>query len=152
MPAEGMVHALEICWELLALDGCIIDIHPTGEPPPIEAHSAGQIYPLGHIQEIDGFVEYGQATAALSNCVERGLYVRESQDKFDFITRAASLDELREYLSATWSDAIIPEEVEAQMELIGLSQTEKWAADCEIWLREPISISRLNKHPFPNIS
>lgn len=145
MPAEGMVHALEICWELLALDGYLVDIHPIGEPPPIEAHCAGQIHPLGFIQETDGFVEYKQATTALSNCVERGLYILESRDEFVFITRTDSLDELREYLAATWSDAVIPEQVDLQAALLGFTQADGRSDDFEICFNERASISRLKK-------
>ncbi len=92
------MHALEIIHTLLEPDGYLIDIHPNGQPPPIEACIADQLHLLGYLQETDDFIEYGQASAALDEVIQRGLFVVERQSSFKFITRAGSVDELHTFL------------------------------------------------------
>jgi hypothetical protein len=141
MAAEGMVHALEIIHMLLAPDGCLVDIHPDGQPPPIEACIADQIHHLGYLQETDNFIEYGQASAALAEATRRGLFVVEQQGTFIFITRAASVDELHTFLNESWGDAIFPAEVERQARELSQSTGEISSA----LLTEQALIARLRK-------
>ncbi len=111
MAPEGMVHALETIHALLETQGILIDLHPSGQPPPFEAWIAGQSHLLGYMQETDNFVEYFQAAAALKEVVQRGLFVVDRQQSFVFITRAGSFEELQDYLLENWSDAVIPDEI-----------------------------------------
>jgi hypothetical protein len=141
MAPEGMVHALEIIHTLLEPEGCLIDIHPTGQPPPIEACLAGQLYRLGYLQETDDFIEYGQASAALAEVTQRGLFVAEQLDTFIFITRADSLDELHTYLTENWSDSIFPAELELQAEQLSPSTGRV----SSVQLTEQVRIARLRK-------
>ena len=108
------MHALEIIHTLLEPGGYLIDIHPNGQPPPIEAWIANQLHHLGYLQETDDFIEYGQASAALAEVIQRELYVMEQQESFTFIVSAGSLDELHTHLDENWSDSIFPPEVELQ--------------------------------------
>jgi hypothetical protein len=121
MAPEGMVHALELIHTLLKPDGCLIDIHPNGPPMPIEACIAGQFHRLGYLQETDDFIEYGQASAALLEVIQRGLFVVEQQGRFIFITRADSVDELHTFLTENWTDGIFPAEVDLQARELGFS-------------------------------
>ena len=68
-----MVHALEIIHGLLKKDGLLIDIHPNGEPPPIEVHVAGEVLLAGYLEEEADFVEYFEADGALADVTARGL-------------------------------------------------------------------------------
>jgi hypothetical protein len=141
MAAEGMVHALEIIHSLLEPGGCLIDIHPNSQPPPIEAGIAGQIYPLGYLQETDNFIEYGQASAALAEMIQRGLFVLEQQGTFIFIIRAASVNELHAFLDENWSDSIFPDPVERRAGELSQSTGEISSA----LLTEQVLIARLRK-------
>ena len=111
-----MVHALEKVHDLLVPDGLLIDIRPTGDPPPFEVHIDGQIAHAGWLQETDDFVEYFQARDALDETIRRGLFVLEREDIFTFFTYGSTVIELRDYLLANWSDAIIDDETVRQAE------------------------------------
>lgn len=134
-----MVHALEKIYELLQPDGALIDIHPTGEPPPIEVRIGDQVTCVGWLKESDDFIEYGQADAALAQVVERGLFNVERESTFLYATYAGSVSELREYLAREWKDAILDEASAARAEEL-LSTSEP---DHELALRERIRIARL---------
>jgi hypothetical protein len=134
-----MVHALKIVYNLLAPEGRLIDIHPTGMPPLIEMVAAAGRFPLGYLQESDNFVEYAQADAALAQVMERELFVGERQGKFSFVTHAASIAELQAFLSENWKDAILPESVGQQAEKLQHTLGEPGA----IQMCEHVRITRL---------
>lgn len=107
-----MVHALQVVHRLLKPGRTLVDIHPSGEPPPIEiVHGEGRTL-AGHLQEGDGFDKYFQADAALAEAVEMGLFHFKRQGVFEFVTCADSLAEYLDHLDTTWSDAIVAPEVQ----------------------------------------
>lgn len=141
MPAEGMVHALETIHEQLKPDGYLIEIHPNGQPPPVEALIADQLHLLDHLQETDDFIEYTQASAALDEVIRRGLYSLERQVSFDFITRADTVDEMLNFLAENWSDSIFPDQVGIKAQELSVTTGQI----SSIWLTEIPLINRLRK-------
>jgi hypothetical protein len=139
MEPAGMVHALEKIRELLQPDGRLIDIHPSGEPPPIEVRIGQQATVVGWMRETDDFIEYAQASAALSEAVQRGWFDVERKGTFEFATHADSISDLREYLAKEWKDAILEEIVGAKAEEL-LSASERVG---EVLVREHVCIARL---------
>lgn len=135
------MHALEIVHTLLAPTGCLIDIHPNGQPPSIEGRIASRLHLLGYLQETDNFIEYGQASAALAEIARRGLFVLEKQGAFIFVTRASTVDELHTFLNESWTDAIIPAELERQAGELSSSIGQI----SSVLLTEQVSITRLRK-------
>ena len=134
-----MVHALEKIHELLEPDGRLIDIHPSGEPPPIEVRVGQQVTVVGWMKETDDFIEYAQASAALSEAIGRGRFDVERKGTFEFVTHADSISDLREYLAKEWKDAILEEAVMAKAaELLDTPECDK-----ELMVREQIRIARL---------
>jgi len=134
-----MVHALEKIHQILQPDGRLMDIHPSGEPPPIEVRVGQRTLVVGWMKETDDFVEYAQANAALSQVVERGWFDVERRGAFEFATHADSVTDLRDYLAKEWKDAILDEAVAATAEEL-LSAPEP---DKELIVREQIRIARL---------
>jgi hypothetical protein len=104
-----MVHALETVHRLLIPGGCLIDIHPAGESPPIFLRSAAQQIPIGWLGESDYFAEYRQADRAIAQEVAAGLFRLEDHREFIFETQAGDLVELAVFLKANWSDAVLEE-------------------------------------------
>jgi hypothetical protein len=141
MAPEGMVHALEIIHSLLEPAGFLIDIHPNSQPPSIEASIAGELHPLGYLQETDDFIEYGQASAALAEVTRRGLFMLETQGTFIFIIRASSVNELHAFLDENWSDSIFPDQVECQARELSQSTGEISSA----LLTEQVLVARLRR-------
>jgi len=137
-----MVHALEIIHELLSPDGYLIELHPDGQPPPIEASIADRFYLLDHLQETDNFIEYAQASAALAEAVRRDLFVLESQSSYKFITRTDTVQEMLTFLAENWSDSIFPDQVgiNAQELIVTVGQI------AFIQLIETALITRLRKN------
>ncbi len=134
-----MVHALKIVYDLLATEGRLIDIHPTGMPPLIELVTPTGRFPLGYLQESDDFIEYAQADSALNQVVERDLFVNERQGKFVFVTHAASIAELQVFLTENWSDAILPPAIGQQADELQRSLGVQGA----IQMSEHVRIQRL---------
>lgn len=134
-----MVHALERIHASLEPDGSLIDIHPSGEPPPIEVRVGQQMAVIGWMKETDDFSEYAQASAALSEAIGRGWFEVERKGTFEFATCADSISDLREYLAKEWKDAILEEAVMAKAtELLDTLERDK-----ELVVREQIRIARL---------
>ena len=133
-----MVHALEMTHSLLKPDGLLIDIHPSGRPPTVEAHVDGEVLLAGHVLEVDGFVEYFQADDALKNVTARGLFDLEQTELFPFLLHGPTVKAVVDYIAAEWLDALLAEEViERATQLLGEPGLGK-----EIVVREIIRISR----------
>lgn len=148
MSPEGMVHALEVVNDLLVPGGQLIDIHPSGQAPPIELLDGNALIPLGYVHETDDFIEYAQADAALAQAVANGWFNLERQKSFTFATYARSVTELWDFLSQTWSDAILPDQSAAQaIEAHVASPIQK------VVITENIRLSLLARQPpIPTIS
>ena len=132
------MHALEITRDLLKTDGLLIDIHPNGKPPLIEAHVDGEVLLVGHLEETDDFVEYFEADDALTDVTGRGLFELEREGLFTFMLHVPTIMALADYLEAEWSDAVLPEEtVKRATELMGDPGDGR-----EIVLRESVRIAR----------
>jgi hypothetical protein len=143
MPPEGMVHALEIIHNLLQPQGTLVDIHPSGESPTIELVHGGHKSLLGYLQETDDFVEYSQASAALAQAVDIGLFQVERQGTFQFSTVATSVDELRAYLTDNWQDAILSPEIDQRASMLsGVTLPGEVEDEHRIVLTEQVNITR----------
>ncbi len=139
MASEGMVHALEKIHQLLQPNGRLLDIHPFGQPPPIEVRLDGEVFQAGWLQESDEYVEYEQANQAVAGVVKQGLFVVEERSRFAFETHASSLAELQAFLAENWKDAIVEEQVAGQIEAYMASIAQEKV----IVIREVIQASRL---------
>jgi hypothetical protein len=148
MEPEGMVHALELGWQLLDQGGVLIDIHPIGEPPPIEFHIGNNCWSLGLVQESDDCIEYFQADQAIVESLQNGFFAMEKQSTFEHVIKANTIAELQDYLQDHWQDAILPPEIEKRthelletLDPLALSSEEEKS----IQIRETIKITRLVK-------
>ena len=133
-----MVHALEQIRGLLGVNGRLLDIHPSGEPPPIFVCLDDERHLTGWIQEESDYVSYAQAEAALREAVQRGWYRREQRQLVTFATYATHLEALREHLRQNWQDAWIEDLVAMQIE----NQLNSLARQKEIIVEEQIWLSR----------
>jgi len=144
MGLESMVHALEKIHFLLKPDGVLIDIHPSGEPPPINVRLGEEIHTVGWVREADDYCEYIQADDALETAVSRNLFAWQKQGTFTYTVYTDTILDLCDHLAETWADAIIDDEViRRTQDLMQTPETEK-----EVILREIIKIGRL--HPKRN--
>ena len=139
-----MVHALERAQRLLKRNGRLIDIHPSGEPPPIEVRLGQEIYHVGWLCEEDDYIEYLQANEAIDEAVARHLYARERAGIFAYTTYADTLADLQSYLETEWHDAYIEDVVAGRIEDL-MSSIEP---DQELILRDEIQITRLRPLPI----
>lgn len=134
-----MVHALEIIRGLLhGGNGRLLDIHPSGEPPPIFVRRDDERHLTGWIQEESDYASYAQAEDALREAVRRGWFRREQRQLVTFATYATDLAALREHLRHNWQDAWIEELVAMQIE----NQLNSLAREKEIIVEEQIWLSR----------
>ena len=98
MKHEGMVHALEEIQRLLRRDGSLIDIHPVLEAPLIEAYQGGKVLFAEPVPFRD-YEDDRQAEDALTQVVQRRLFVVERGGEFDFLHYGSSIAELRDYMA-----------------------------------------------------
>lgn len=136
-----MVHALKTIHSLLVPGGLLVDLHSTGDPPPIELLYDGQRRLLGHLQETDDFIEYGQADAALSKAVRRGFFASDWQGAFPFTSYFSTATELRQWLAGYWSDAVFDPAIEEREQACLADQPPATAP--RVTLREQVRITRL---------
>lgn len=99
MTHEGMVHALEEMRRLLKPDGILIDIHPIPEGAFIEVVQ-GDSRLFSERKRVSYSEDVIQAEKALEEVIARKLFAVERRAKFDFLTYAPSVRELRDY----WED------------------------------------------------
>lgn len=136
-----MVHALEQIKTHLPPGGLLIDIHPSGEPPPIDVRVGTATHRVGWIAEEDDYAEYLQADEALSEAVRRGWYTVRQVERFAFTTYADTMDDLLTHLATTWEEAIINERtIQQTNDLLNTIETDR-----EIILREWIKMTCLQK-------
>jgi hypothetical protein len=141
MELEGMVHALEIVHNLLKPGGVLVDIHPNGDPPPIEVNVGGYVMLAGYLDETDDFEEYFKADEALAEVTARGLFLLEREGLFTFMTHASTITELADFLKAEWTDSVVHEEtIERAKKLMG-----ELGGGKEVVLRENVRIARYRK-------
>jgi hypothetical protein len=120
--------------------GRLIDIHPSGEPPPVYVRSDIREELTGWLQETDDFVEYLQAEAALAEGIMNGWFSQTSQASFIFSTYAGNIAELKEFLISTWSDVIITDELLHRAEVLQSDFQNKYNK-VEVVFRERIQIT-----------
>ena len=104
-----MVHALETVHRQLVPGGRLIDIHPSGEAPPLFLRADSRQTLIGWLGETDYFIEYRQADRAVAEAVSAGLFSLEDHQEFMFETQAEDIGRLVEFLNANWSDAVLEE-------------------------------------------
>jgi hypothetical protein len=141
MPPERMVHALETVHSLIKPGGLLLDIHPGPDKAWVEVRVNGKDYFLDVVEETDNYIEYQQANEALAEIVKRGLFSVEETGKFIFIIHAGSMDEMREFLSSNWKDAILNDSLDGKAR----EYFSKAAESFEILIREEILITTFKR-------
>jgi 2-polyprenyl-3-methyl-5-hydroxy-6-metoxy-1,4-benzoquinol methylase len=136
-----MVHALETVHSLLKPGGVLVDIHLGTEKAGILAQVNGKEYFLDSVEETDDYIEYKQANEALAQVIERGLFTIEEAGQFTFLIHAATIEEMREYLTANWKDAILNESVDIKARELLTPSIERYG----IFVREEILITRFKR-------
>ena len=96
MEHEGMVHALEETRRLLKPSGVMINILPIPEGYFVEVHHDGRILFSERKRETLS-EDVLRAEAAITQVLDRGLFVLEQKDEFDFRTYGSSVAEVRAY-------------------------------------------------------
>ena len=129
-----MVHALDAICSLLKPGGALIDLRPDGNPAEFCGYKGEDPILLGHLDETDDYVEYRQAAQAMEKAIENRWFQPQKRGEFDFVIHADSLEEMRDYLTTEWTDAVIPDEV--------WSNVRSWEPD-SVALREVVHIGIL---------
>jgi hypothetical protein len=91
-----MVHALEETRRLLKIDSVLVNILPVPEGYIIEVHHDGRIIFAERKRE-NLSEDVLRAEAAIKQVLDRGLFVIDRKDEFDFLTYGSSVSEVRAY-------------------------------------------------------
>ena len=147
MNHEGMVHALEEIRRLLKFNGVLVNILPVPEGYLIEVHHDGRI--LFAERKRETFSEdVLQAEAAIQQVLDRGLFVIDQKDQFDFLTYGSSVSEIRAYWEEqnAYEDEPKAEDILAREEYLYTQAAEildGLGEGAEVVIRERIHIARL---------
>jgi len=133
-----MVHALELIWQVLRPDGILVDIHPSGEKPPIGVRRGESLFYAGVLEETDDFVEHFQAEEALVEAETRGWFRLERRDDFHFIVYADTPGEFQKFLDEDYSDAVLKPDVYEKLEAFVEGREDNWQVEMD----ELVRISR----------
>ena len=137
MPPEGMVHALEEVHRLLRSTGRLIEIHPAVEVPFVIVKADGTVSFAEPDPGYDYEDDLRQAEAAVTTTVDRGVFVREDNRRFELRTHAASVTELRDHFEIT--GAYDPEEKDPSL----VRQRDEMYARAEEALARPSTVREL---------
>jgi hypothetical protein len=145
MAHEGMVHALEETRRLLKIDGVMVNILPVPEGYIIEVHHDGKILFSERKRETCS-EDVLQAEAAIKQVLDRGLFVIDQEDEFEFRTYGSSVSEVRAY----WEEQSAYEEEKDMLarEEYLYARVEEILADlgegAEVVIHERVRIARLS--------
>ena len=143
-----MVHALEETRRLLKRDGVLVNILPVPEGYFIEAHHDGRILFAERKRETLS-KDVLRAEAAIKQVLDRGLFVMDQKDEFDFRTHGSSVPEVRAYWEEqnAYEDEPKAADVLAREEYL-YDQVEKILDElgegAEVVIHERVRIARLS--------
>lgn len=142
-----MVHALQETWRLLKPDGVLVNILPVPEGYFIEVQYDGEI-PFSERKRETLSEDVLRAETAINQVLDQGLFKKDKEDEFEFLTYSSSVSEVRGYweeqnayeVEAKAEDALAREEyIYAQAEEI----MRELGAGAEIVIRERVQIALL---------
>ena len=148
MVHEGMVHALEETRRLLKLDGVLVNILPHPEGYFIEVHHDGRILFAERKRETLSEAVL-RAETAIKQVLDRGLFVTDQKDEFDFITYGSSVSEVRAY----WEEQNAYEEEPKAKDLVAREEyiyaqveeiLDELGEGAEVVIHERVRIARLS--------
>jgi len=143
-----MVHALEETQRLLKLGGVMINILPVPEGYFIEVHHNGRILFTERKRETLS-EDILRAEAAIKQVLDRGLFVIDQKNEFEFRTYGASVPEVRKY----WEEQNAYEEEPKAKDILAredylYTQAEEILDElgegAEVEFRERVRIARLS--------
>ena len=105
MAVEGMGHALALAHEWLGENGRFLDLHPDGEPAPVDVQLGSETHRVGWVSEATDYAKYHQANQAIARAVRQKLFAIERQEIFHFHTYGDSLEAIQTYLAESWTEA-----------------------------------------------
>jgi len=148
MDHEGMVHALEETRRLIKLDGVMVNILPVPEGYFIEVHQDGRILFAERKRETSS-EDVLRAEAAIKQVLDRGLFVIDQKDEFDFRTYGSSVSEVRAY----WEEQNAYEEEPKAKDILAREEylyaqveeiLDELGEGAEVVIRERVRIARLS--------
>ena len=143
-----MVHALEETRRLLKLEGVLVNILPHPEGYFIEVHHAGRVLFSERKRETLSEAVL-RAEAAIKRVLDRGLFVIDQNDEFDFLTYGSSVSEIRAY----WDEQNAYEEEPKAKDIVAREEylyaqveevLDELGEGAEVVFRERVRIARLS--------
>jgi hypothetical protein len=148
MDHEGMVHALEETRRLLKLGGVLVNILPVPDGYIIEVHHDGRILFAERKRETLS-EDVLRAEAAIKEVLDRGLFVIDQKDEFDFRTYGSAVSEVRAY----WEEQNAYEEEPKAKDVLAREEylyaqaeqiLDELGEGAEVVIYEKVRIARLN--------
>lgn len=142
-----MVHALEEIRRLFKRDGVLVNMLPLPEGYYIEVHHGGRILFAEPRPETFG-EDVIRAEAAIKKVLDRGLFVIDREDEFEFRTYGSSVSEIRAYWEKqnAYEEEPKAEDILAREEFLygrAAELLDELGEGAEVVFRERVRIERL---------
>jgi len=143
-----MVHALEEIWRLIKLDGGMVNILPVPEGYSIEVHHDGRIFFAKRKRDTLS-EDVLRAEDAIKQVLDRGLFIMDQKDEFDFRTYGSSVSEVRAY----WEEQNAYEKEPKAEDMLAREETlyaqveeilDELGEGAEVAIHERVRIARLS--------
>ena len=102
-----MVHALELAHRWLNENGRLLDLHPNGEPAPVNIQLGDETHRAGWITEETDYASYHQTNEAINQVIRRKLFTVERKTTVPVYTYGQTLADIQQYLAESWQDACL---------------------------------------------
>jgi hypothetical protein len=134
-----MVDALDRARAWLAVEGTLVDIHPTAEPVHLEVGTDNGVALVGDLCDDEGArgprSRHAQAETAIATVLKRGWFRLEALREFRFRHYAGDVREMRSYTEREWTDAHFSERTWQRAATLLQQQPH-----ARLWLREEATI------------
>ena len=131
------MHALESVRKILRPGGLLINVHDLPLSHVIEAESDQRFTKVGWLLDKEDYIAERSAFNALTQAVERGLFVLDDEEEFKFNIHLDGLHELEDLLADNWQSSMIPERTLLRIKEFGKS------APAKIVLHVPTRMTKL---------
>jgi hypothetical protein len=103
---------------MLQPDGVLINVHDLPAPEMIAVHSPESTHRAGWILDRDDFDNEREAFYALAQVVADGYFNLEDERNFEYRVYVDELNELQEWLSETWTSALLTDKTIRRLEAL----------------------------------
>jgi len=139
MDPEEMVPGLEKTYDMLKIDGLLINIQPYGEREYLEIHRENKLWRAGKTRDKTNYADEKQARASLEKVIENDLYIVQRECRIPFLTHHDKMSDFEKYISENWQHTTLDDKTIRQARKL----EKRVGVESEVVIREKLFIASL---------